>query len=47
MAASAPKTLDADEMGQLARMAVINSKKWTTGQTLRCRFLDGSPKMRR
>jgi len=47
MAATAPKTLDADAMGQIARMAVINSKKWTAASTVRCRFLDGSPKMQR
>jgi serralysin len=47
MAANAGRTLNADEMGQIARMALINSKKWTTGATLRCRFLDGSLKMRR
>jgi serralysin len=47
MAASSPKTLDADEMGQLARMALITSKKWGSGVTLRCRFLDGTLRMRR
>ena len=47
MAANTGRTLDADEMGQIARMALIKSKKWTTGVTLRCRFLDGSLKMRR
>ncbi len=47
LAATAGRTLDADEMGNLARMAVVNSKRWTTGSTLRCRFLDGSVRMRR
>lgn len=47
LAATAGRTLDAGEMGNLARMAVVNSKRWTTGSTLRCRFLDGSVRMRR
>jgi hypothetical protein len=47
MAANTRRTLDPDEMGQIARMAVVNSKKWTTGSTLRCRFLDGSAKMQK
>lgn len=37
--------LDASEVSARARMAVVVSKRWDTGQTLRCRFLDGSPKM--
>lgn len=40
------KKLNADDVAQVARMAVINTKKWPAGTTLRCRFLDGSPKMR-
>jgi hypothetical protein len=28
-------------------MALVNSKKWPAGSTIRCRFLDGSPKVRR
>ncbi len=40
------KSLSADDMGAIARMAVVNTKKWPAGTTLRCRFLDGSPKMR-
>lgn len=47
MAAQEGGTLNPDEMGQIARMAVINSKKWSTGATLKCRFLDGSSKMRK
>lgn len=47
LAMTAGRTLDADEMGNLARMAVVNSKRWTAGSTLRCRFLDGSVRMRR
>jgi serralysin len=47
MAANTRRTLDPDEMGQIARMAVVNSKRWTNGSTLRCRFLDGSSKMQK
>lgn len=47
MAAGRARKPNADEMAHLARMAVINSKKWAPGTTLRCRFLDGSAKMRR
>ena len=47
MAANTRRTLDPDEMGQIARMAVVNSKRWTNGSTLRCRFLDGSAKMQK
>lgn len=41
------KELSAEDRAHVARMAVINTKKWPAGTTLRCRFLDGSPKMRR
>lgn len=34
-------TLSASDPVQLARMAVIDLKKWDNGRTLRCRFLDG------
>jgi len=47
MAASSGKKLSADDVAHFARMAVINSKKWPPGTTLRCRFLDGSAKMRK
>jgi hypothetical protein len=47
MAASARKPLSAVESAHIARMAVINSKKWQPGSTLKCRFLDGSPKMKK
>src|SRR5262245_17319860 len=47
MVASSRRTLNPDEIGQIARMAVVNSKKWTNGSTLRCRFLDGSAKMQK
>ena len=47
MARDAGPRLSAEEMGQVSRMAVINSKKWSSGTALRCRFLDGSAKMRK
>ena len=39
--------LNADDVAHLTRMAVITSKKWGPGATVRCRFLDGSAKMRK
>ena len=47
MAAHAGKRLSANEMAHVARMALVNSKKWTSGFVLRCRFLDGTAKMRK
>jgi hypothetical protein len=47
MAASSRGTLDPEEVGRLTRMALINSKKWPAGSQLRCRFLDGSTKMKK
>jgi hypothetical protein len=47
MAESAGHRLNAEEMDHVSRMAVVNSKKWSSGATLRCRFLDGSAKMRK
>lgn len=46
MVESTGRTLSADEMAHVAKMALVNSKKWQPGQTLKCRFLDGSPKMK-
>lgn len=46
-AAGRTKKLSADEVGHVTRMAVITSKKWGPGFTLRCRFLDGSAKMQK
>ena len=37
----------AQQSGHFARMAVILSKKWSPGSTVRCRFLDGSPIQRK
>ena len=39
--------LNADDVAHVARMAVVNSKKWQSGATLRCKFLDGSSKMKK
>jgi len=47
MAASARRPLNSSAMAHLARMALVNSKKWQRGSPLKCRFLDGSPKMRK
>jgi hypothetical protein len=43
--AASSKTLNASDVAHVARMAVVISKKWGSGFTLRCRFLDGSAKM--
>jgi serralysin len=47
MAAHEGRTLNADEIGHIARMAVAISKRWPAAATVRCRFLDGSPRMKR
>lgn len=47
MVASAGRTLNADEVGHVALMALVASKRWGPGFTLRCRFLDGSAKMQK
>ncbi len=47
MVASAGRTLSADEIGHVAKMALVASKRWAPGYVLRCRFLDGSAKMRK
>jgi serralysin len=36
-----------EESLHVARMALIDSKKWASGETLKCRFLDGSATMRK
>jgi hypothetical protein len=46
-AASGGKALNASDVAHVARMAVVTSKKWGSGFTLRCRFLDGSAKMQK
>ena len=40
-------TLDAETVQFAARMAVINSKKWTGFSQLKCRFLNGSPSVQK
>ena len=47
MVASTGRTLSADEVGHVARMALVASKRWARGHVLRCRVLDGSAKMRK
>ena len=47
MVASAGKALNPDEVAHVARMAVVNSKKWPNNAILKCRFLDGSAKMKK
>ena len=46
-AAGGSAKLKANGVVHVTRMALINSKKWTPGSTLRCRFLDGSAKMKK
>ena len=46
-AISSGKALSANDVAHVARMAVVTSKKWGSGFTLRCRFLDGSAKMQK
>jgi hypothetical protein len=46
-AAGGVRKLNAADVAHVARMAVITSKKWGPGFTVRCRFLDGSTKMQK
>jgi Astacin (Peptidase family M12A) len=46
-AAGGEKALKADGVAHVRRMAVVNSKKWARGFTVRCRFFDGSAKMQK
>ena len=41
------KPLNPNEVGRITRLALVNSKKWQAGSKLRCRFLDGTLKMRK
>jgi hypothetical protein len=41
------QVLDAIEIARIDRMALIDTKKWKSGDTLNCRFLDGSSKMKK
>jgi hypothetical protein len=45
--AAAGRPLNAEEVALVARMAVINTKKWPMGSALKCRFLDGSATMKK
>jgi hypothetical protein len=47
LATTGRRALNPEEVGRLTRMALINSKKWPKGSQLRCRFLDGSTRMKR
>ena len=47
MVAAAGRKLQADEVAQVARMALVASKRWGSGFVVRCRFLDGSAKMQK
>lgn len=47
MITSAGKRLNADDVVRVSRMALVNSKKWQGGSVLKCRFLDGSAKMKK
>lgn len=43
----AGQPLNAAEEHSVARMALVHTKKWEPGATLRCRFLDGSRTMKK
>ena len=47
MAESLGRPLDPEEIAHHTRMALINTKKWQPGTSLRCRFLDGTPKIKK
>lgn len=47
MVSSAGKTLNAEGIAHIARMAAVNSKKWRPGATLKCTFVDGSASMKK
>lgn len=47
MLTSEKRKLNADEVAHVARMAVVRTKKWPAGTTLRCLFLDGSTTMKK
>ena len=46
-AAGGEKELKAEGVALVARMALVKSKQWPAGSVVRCRFLDGSAKMRK
>jgi hypothetical protein len=45
-AAGGEKRLKAEGVLHIAHMAVVNTKRWAPGSTVRCRFLDGSARMK-
>lgn len=45
--AGGARSLKAGDVGHIVRMSLIASKKWGPGYTVRCRFLDGTPKMQK
>lgn len=45
--AGGARTLKAGDVGHIVRMSLVTSKKWGPGYTVRCRILDGSPKMQK
>lgn len=47
MAANSRGALNPEDIERFTRMALVNSKKWRPGSTLKCRFLDGSATMKR
>jgi hypothetical protein len=47
MAESIDGKLNPATLAHIARMALINTKKWAVGSTVKCSFLDGSSSMRR
>ena len=47
MVAAAGRKLQAHEVAQVARMALVASKRWGSGFVVRCRFMDGSAKMQK
>jgi hypothetical protein len=47
MVTSSEKPLKPSDVMQITRMALVNSKKWAPGSKIRCRFLDGSAKMKK
>jgi hypothetical protein len=47
MMKSSGKPLQPNEMAHITRMALVNSKKWPAASKIRCRFLDGTAKVRK
>lgn len=47
LADNAGATMNPAAMANVARMAVVISKKWPVGSVLKCLFLDGTAKMKR